>query len=953
MKRVNAWIPLIGLVAIVTSGCASNKGSTLGSLKKYTPEKEEEIEFKKMNHQEVRAEYKELLDLFEDKQLKEQIERRIADVYMMEGVHDTNAQKEQKKSYYVDAIKAYRNILEKYPDSPDNAEVLYQLAKAYDMEGNQGEALKMLTQLTQRHPTYPNIAEAYFRKGDIHFNNKDYRNAEQSYLAVTQLDKSRLSVNAHYMLGWAYYKQTEFHKSIDAFTYVLDQLLVNQASIESLGKAEKPLVNDTLHSMTLALDRVGGAKAIASLENIANKHYVWMVYEDVGEYYLDKELYEDSAGAFRLFVSNHRHSIQAPMLHEKLINTYIKGGFPRQALDEKESYVNAYGLHSDYQGNRGGMPAHVVSSLKVYLDELARHYYTEGQAYQKAVAEIEAKDKKERNEQEMAEKAVLSIASFDRAADFYQQYVNTFPEDARIDEVYFLKAEALFLAKRYSEAVGDYERVAYKPKGKSAEKHAANAGYAAIISYQKHIATLEADSSDVKKWQAQAVDSMLQFAKVFHKDNRSPTVLTNAAEYLFSLNQYQRALEVSQNLIANNPQLDKTLKKTAYGIIAHSYFKLEDFQNAENNYLSQRELVDRTSEEYAQISERLATAIYKKSEGIVKTGEKEAAIVQLLKVKTLTPDSSIRVTAQFDAATMLLELEQWSRAIVELKELAALYPKHELAVEFPRKLAFAYEKNEQWAYAAEAYLGLSEKDPDAEVRREGLFLAATMFEKNKNYATSIEHFKDYDAKYEKPFSSQMEARYHLATLYETLGEKEQHLLWLKKLIEGDQKAGAQRTERSQWLGAWANIKYGDHYAAEFSSNRLYLPLVKSLPAKNKLLDTAIKQYQAAADYGILEFVTMSSFKVAHLYQQFAKELRESPKPAGLAADEQAVYAEIIEEQAGPFDQLAIELHQANIDRAWEGSFNEWIDRSFVEMKLLSPTRYNKTELIVSYGDEIR
>ena len=946
---MNGGIPLVG-VLVLSLGCASNKSNTLGALK-YTPkEKEEEIEFQKLNHQEVRAEYKELLDLFEDKQLKEQIERRIADVYMMEGVYDQN-QQAQRQSYYVDAIKAYRNILDKYPDSPDNAEVLYQLAKAYDMEGDQEEALKMLTQLTTRHPTYPNLAEAYFRKGDIHFNNQDYRRAEQSYHAVTQLDKSKLAINAHYMLGWAYYKQTEYNKSIDAFTYVLDQLLINQSSIENLGKAEKPLVKDTLQSMTLALDRIGGAETIASLEAIATKNYVWMIYEDIGEHYLEKELYEDSATAFRLFVNNHRHSVQAPMLHEKLINTYIKGGFPRKALDEKEAYVNAYGLHSDYQGNRGGMPTNVSQSIKVYLDELARHYYNEGQDYQELVAELA--EKKNRDDKEIAEKSIMSIASFDRAADFYQQYVATFPDDARIDEIYFLKAEALFLAKRYAEAVADYERVAYRPKGKSAEKHAANAGYAAIISYQKHIETLPADSQDVKKWQAQAVESSLQFAKTFHTDSRSPMVLTNAAEYLFSLDQYQRALEVSGGLIANNPQLDKTLKKTAYGIMAHSHFKLGDYQNAENNYLNQRELVDRTSDEYTQISERLAAAIYKKSEGIVDSGEKEAAIGQLLKIKTLTPDSTIRVTAQFDAASMLLELEQWDRAITELKELAALYPEHELAVEFPRKLAFAYEKNENWALAAESYLGLSEKDPDAEVRREALFLAATMFEKNKNYATSIEHFKSYDATYEKPFTSRMEARYHLATQYEKLGDTEKQLFWLKRLIEGDQKAGPQRTDRSRWLGAWANIKYGDYYAAEFSSHKLYLPLVKSLPAKNKSLESAVKQYQSSADYGILEFVTMSSFKIANLYQQFAMELRASSKPAGLSPDEQTIYAEIIEEQALPFDGLAIELHQANIDRAWEGKFNEWIDRSFAEMMKLNPARYNKTEIMVSYGDEIR
>ena len=102
----------VSIASIVASGCAAKKENTLGSLK-YTPESEDNIEVKQISHQEVREEYKELLNLFEDKQLKEQIERRIADVYMMEGVYDQNRVADQKNNYS-DAIKAYRNILEKY-----------------------------------------------------------------------------------------------------------------------------------------------------------------------------------------------------------------------------------------------------------------------------------------------------------------------------------------------------------------------------------------------------------------------------------------------------------------------------------------------------------------------------------------------------------------------------------------------------------------------------------------------------------------------------------------------------------------------------------------------------------------------------------------------------------------------------------------------------------------------
>ena len=51
--------------------------------------------------------------------------------------------------------------------------------------------------------------------------------------------------------------------------------------------------------------------------------------------------------------------------------------------------------------------------------------------------------------------------------------------------------------------------------------------------------------------------------------------------------------------------------------------------------------------------------------------------------------------------------------------------------------------------------------------------------------------------------------------------------------------------------------------------------------------------------------------------------------------------------------LAMELYQSNIDRAWEGEYNPWIGLSFAMMAQLNPTRYAKAETIVSYGDEIR
>lgn len=959
-------------------GCGNNQPKTLASLATANEAQDiilvQEEPITEISHQELRQEYKELVNIFEEERLKEQIERRIADVYMMESIQDQYTGKD-KDSYYSEATEAYLEILRKYPNSPDNAEVLYQLSKAYDIEGEQERALIMLTRLTNNHPNYPNIDEAHFRKGDIHFNNEQYTQAEYAYQAVIDSNNPKLSLNAHYMLGWSHYKQLDYRLSVDSFSYVLGQLLSGSPDVETLDKKDKPLVEDTISSISLGLDKLGGAEQIELFSSLSSKNYVWRVYENLGDYYLNKELFEKSAGTYRLYVTNYSDNNKAPDLHDKMIDTYLSGGFANQGLKEKANYVQAYGINSDFTARRNGVIANNVSeSLRQYIDELASHYHSKGQLYEKELAELN-KDTTPLPDKEDKRKLLFttSIDSFSTASDFYAEYLQTFSTDERFDEITFLKAEALYSAYRYPEAITDYESVAYQAKGNSAADKANDSGYAAIISYRKHIESLKTgqlypdpslsdrltakpldENSDiVTEWRQKEVNSMLQFAQTFHTDERSPSVLTSAAESLFSLDQYQRAIEVSNNLIVKTPDLDNTLKKTAYGIIAHSYFKLEDYQNAEDNYLIQRELVDNTTEEYRLISERLATAVYKKSEVLIAQDQKATAIGELLKLKVMVPNSPIRITAQYDATTLLLEAKRWNEAIDELLEMQELYPDYEFAVEYTRKLAYAYEQNQEWGNAAEAYLVLVNQDPDPGIQEEALFVAANMYEKDENTRSAIYYFRKYVEDYPDSFDNRVEAQYHLITNYVKVGDIKRKNIWLNRTIALNRKAGSKATDRSRWLAAWSNAEYGDYYAEQFHKVKLSLPIVESIPAKNDQLQKASKRYQAAADYGIFEFVTLSSYKIGVLYGQFANELRGAPIPAGLSTEDTQIYTTIIEEQALPFDQLAIELHQANVERAWGGEFDQWIDRSFAQMRLLLPERFNKTELIVSYGDGIR
>ncbi|WP_196137849.1 tetratricopeptide repeat protein [Aliikangiella sp. G2MR2-5] len=941
--KVRLFIATAFSLLLVSCG-ASQK--TLGDLR-YQPKQNREVALEKMEFKDVRKEYQDLLKYFKDDELKEEIERRIADVYMIEG-EKKQLEEMPQKSYYIEAIKNYEKILKKYPGSPNNADVLYQLARAYELEGNQDKALETLQQLTRYHPDFKSSAEVHFRLGDIYYLRKKYREAEKEFFMVTQYQEEKLDIYSHYMLGWAQYKQYNINPSLDSFAYVFNKLIEKERKLGELSKAEKPLVKDTLDAISLGVSKNGGAAGIEKIQSLKERDYIWMLYDNLGEYYLAKERFEDSAETYRTYVNKYNYAAQAPRLHSKLIDTYIKGGFPVQALNEKETYVNYYNIHSRYAKNVGGLSIEIRSKLKTYYDELARHFHNLGQKHQKT-REKYVLGKAFAKAAEQLEKRNTTLR---KAAGFYGDYLETFPGDDRKGEVTYLRAEANYLAENYAISIADYEAVAYEINQQQSKQYENDAGYAAIVAYQKLIKENQSNQQVKDKWQSQAVESMLRFAAKFRNDKRSPAVLANAAEYLFGLEDYLRALKVAGELVKNEKNIDRELAKTAYGIIAHSHFKLNDFASAEKSYLVQREYTQKDSNEYGEISERLAAAMYKNAESMIDVSQSVKAAEKLLEIKKLSPNSKIRSTAQYDAIALLTGANLWLKAIPEIKQMIELFPNFKNAEELPRTLALAYEKTEQWNIAATHYYRLSREDKDADVRRTTLFLAATMYEKSKNYDTAIKLFRDYARAYEQPFDVRMEARYHLAELYEKNKEMSKHLFWLRRIIDGDSEAGSERTERSQWLAAWANIKYGDYFAWEFNRKKLRLPLSRSLPRKNEALKNATDRYKRAANYGILEFVTMSSYKMAQMYQQLVTELKAAPIPSGLSASDQEGYRQIIEAKVEPFLNAVVELHEGNVMRAWDGQYNEWIEKSFVEMAKLKPQRYAKKELEVSYGDQI-
>lgn len=142
-------------------------------------------------------------------------------------------------------------------------------------------------------------------------------------------------------------------------------------------------------------------------------------------------------------------------------------------------------------------------------------------------------------------------------------------------------------------------------------------------------------------------------------------------------------------------------------------------------------------------------------------------------------------------------------------------------------------------------------------------------------------------------------------------------------------------------------------AARYREVALVEPLQKQLKLKKTRFEEALKAYAQAADYGIAEVTTAATFHTASLYQDFGRSLLGSQRPKKLSKTELAQYDVLLEEQAFPFEEKAIELHELNARRAGEGVYDAWVQRSFAALGQLRPVRYGKAERLEETLDAIR
>ncbi|MGH8220994.1 MAG: tetratricopeptide repeat protein [Steroidobacteraceae bacterium] len=860
-----------------------------------------------------------------DPRLRAEAMRRLGDLSLESG----QLERMEKELGSVDplgaeAIRLYTVLLKAYPDYPLNDEVLYQLARAYETTGQPDQALATLDQLERRYPRTHLIAEVEFRRGELLFSAKRYAQSEAAYASVIRRGpNSGFYQQSLYKHGWSLFKESKNEESLHSFAGVLDQVLLQGRSggrpraLESLARANRELVEDTLRAMSITFSYLEGPKSIdAFVARYGERPYDFLLYERLGDLYVTKERYQDAATAYRAYVARSPTSDHAPDLAMQAIEAYRKGGFTQLVLDGKREYLEHYDLGAPFwQGRKPGDHPVVLAQVKKNLQDVATYYHAMAQSKKR-------------------------VEDYREAARWYRAYLKDFPDDPDSAATDYRLADALFASGQYVEAASEYERTAYHyPRN----ARSAAAGYAALVSYQKAEAALSGSAQTALH--ARAIDSGVKFAQTFPAHPDSGGVLTRAAESLFAARDTQRATEVARLVLDHRPPVDAEKQRIAWTIIGQASFDHGAFPDAERAYTQARELAAGDAKMRAGLTDRIAAAVYEQGAAKQKAGDSGGAIADFLRVGEVAPSSKIHATAQYDAAAELIRLKQWDRAVTVLEQYRREFPKDSHAEDVTRKLAVAYAQDRRPDAAATEFERIAATQSEArEVRREALLKAADLYadahDKDKSQALLAEFVKAYP----EPLADAIEAREKLATAAEQAGEERRALLWDREIVEADARAGAARTARTRYLAAHAALALAAPARDVFRRIRLVAPLKRSLIAKRKALERALADYKTALTYQVADVTTAATYEMAELYRTLAKDLLASQRPKGLSKDELDQYEALLEDQANPFEEQSIALHEANTARARDGLYDEWVKKSYAALAELDPGRYGKTEL---------
>lgn len=820
-----------------------------------------------------------------------------------------------------EAIALYKQLLERFPMYERNDQVLYQMSRAYEEMGDVEGGMKVMNRIVKEYPNSRYMDEVQFRRAEYFFTRKKFFDSEKAYKNIVKIGSSSSYYDlALYKLGWTFYKQEMYEEALLFFMSLLDyKVSIGYDFDQTENKTDMKRINDTYRVISLSFSNMEGAESIIEhFDKVGRKPYELGVYSNLAEHYFIKLRYGDAAKTYSAFIDrNPLHEI-SPHFYMRVIDIYKQGHFPRLVVEAKRGFASSYGVKSEYWKHFDVKTyPKVMVLLKTNITDLAVHYHALF-----------------RNNRFASKKKI----HYEEASRWYREFIVSFPKGEQTPKMHFQLAEMLLQGKEFANSAREYERVAYNYP---VHEKSSAAGYASVYAYREN---LKAASVTVRPIAMQdVIRSSLKFSDAFPKHDKAAIVLAAVADDLFEMKDYVLAISTAKKLIKKYVNAKSAFRRGAWMIVAHSSYETALYKEAEHAYAQVLLLTDIKHKDRKSLVNNLAASIYKQGEAASVLQDYKTAADHFLRISKVAPKSSIRKTAEFDAAAVLIKLNDWDRAAKVLVSFRKTFKDVKMVHEATKKLAVVYQEAERYASAAIEFERIGRESKINEVRREALILAAKMYEKVNKHKKALGVYQRYVDLFPKPLEYALETRYKMANLYKSWGNDKKYHRELKRVISIDSTAGNERSDRTRFLAAKSSLVLAEPAYEKFAKIKLKKPFKRNLRRKNAAMKSAVAEFNKLIKFQVGDVTAAATYYLAEIYYNFSRSLAESERPSKLNELEMEEYELALEDQIFPFEEKAITVHRKNLELISIGIYSLWIDKSLDRLGALMPARYAKFE----------
>jgi outer membrane protein assembly factor BamD (BamD/ComL family) len=407
---------------------------------------------------------------------------------------------------------------------------------------------------------------------------------------------------------------------------------------------------------------------------------------------------------------------------------------------------------------------------------------------------------------------------------------------------------------------------------------------------------------------------------------------------------YRAAIDSAQRVIDKYPGAELPIRRSAWIVVAHGTFELDEYPQAEHAYGQVLTLTPEADKSRAAFVDNLAASIYKQGELARDAKDYRAAADHFLRIRTAAPTSTIRPTAEYDAGAALIALQDWTSAAEVLEAFRSAYPKHKMHGEATKLIARAYREGGQLSRAAGEYDRLASESEDPALRGEALLAAGDLYQQSNANDKALDAYRRYLNEFPRPVEAALETRFKISEIYKTTHDESLYQKELAEIVRIDAAAGSERTNRTRTLAARSALVLAEQIYRDFVAVKLRQPFETSLKEKQQRMDATIDGMNRLVEYEIADVTAAATYYMAETYFDFSRSLKESERPTDLQAADLEKYEADLDETAFPFEEKAIKVHEKNMELLHAGVLDEWTEKSLSRLAELMPGRYAKNEV---------